>query len=703
MKKFITDIKTMVSLLMVGVAFVACSSDDSIIEESQQPANGKYTMTVEATKGSDDAVNSRTTRALSLDGKTLNATWAEGEEVTVYNETKKAALTGTLVAQSSGASTTLKGTLTGTIENGDQLKLKFLSPTYGTQDGTLTGSATSIDKVCDYAEATVSVTAVSGGNITTSTASFVNQQAIVKFTLKKKADNSDLEIPAATAFTVNDGTNDYTVTPTSATNVLFVAIPATSTVNLSTTVGGITYSYEKTGANLAAGNYYEIGVKLVRGTVNLANITGDTELLDGDIVTGTLGENHKISIAAGASVTLDGVNINGSGTWSSGNYAGINCLGDATIILADETTNSVKGFYQYYPGIHIPNGYTLNINGETAGTGSLTASSNGYAAGIGGGYNTYSCGNITINGGVVTATGGKYAAGIGSGYQTSCGTIIINGGMVEATAGQSGAGIGSGYSASCGAITINGGTITASGGYQSAGIGSGYNSSCGNITIENTVTRVYATKGHTLSDCIGAGRVGTCGTVTIGGVVGAISESPYTYPIQIKALSAATAEDVGKLAGQDGNIYKNAAAATSAGTTAVAKIIYVGSSTGVDAPYNHGLALALTDEASTMLWADAMTACSTTKNTNTPVIGASWMLASKDQWDTMISAAGSYTALRDGFTSVDGTNMQNNFYWSSTENDSDSSLASLYSFNFGMWLNMTKASFSAYVRACLAF
>lgn len=591
MKKFITEIKTMVALLMVGVAFVACSSDDSIIEEPQQPANGKYTMTVEATKCSDDAAGSRTTRALSLDGKTLNATWAKDEEVTVYNETKKAALTGTLVAQSSGASTTLKGTLTGTIENGDELKLKFLSPTYGTQDGTLTGSATSIDKVCDYAEATVSVTAVSGGNITTSTASFVNQQAIVKFTLKLKADNSDLEIPAATAFTVNDGTNDYTVTPTSATNVLFVAIPATGTVNLSTTVGGITYSYEKTGAGLLASKYYDITVKMNRVLVNLANITRDITLFDGDIVTGTLGENHKISIASGATVTLNGVNINGSETWSSGYYAGLNCLGDATIILADGTTNNVKGFDKTYPGIHIPSGYTLTING----TGTLNASTSkkdedySGSAGIGGGQ-SLACGNIIINGGTITATGGKEAAGIGSGrVYTSCGTITINGGTVTASGGQSGAGIGCGALSSCGAITISGGTVTATGGYSGAGIGCGVNhtscgdisitggsvvatggsyaagigsgdnnSSCGDInisggtveatggsyaagigsgtssscqaiTIASTVTRVTATKG-TSANAIGTGVYGNCGTITIGGsVTGNISTSPYTY------------------------------------------------------------------------------------------------------------------------------------------------------------------------------
>ena len=43
------------------------------------------------------------------------------------------------------------------------------------------------------------------------------------------------------------------------------------------------------------------------------------------------------------------------------------------------------------------------------------------------------------------------------------------------------------------------------------------------------MTSVTATKGFDAPNSIGAGYNGTCGTVTIGGNVGAITESPYTY------------------------------------------------------------------------------------------------------------------------------------------------------------------------------
>jgi len=166
-----------------------------------------------------------------------------------------------------------------------------------------------------------------------------------------------------------------------------------------------------------------------------------------------------------------------------------------------------------------------------------------------------------------------------------------------------------------------------------------------------------------------------------------------------KAAAEATAEDKGKLIGTDGNIYADVAAATAAGTTAVAKIIYIGT-TG-HATYSHGLALALTDEGH-MTWEAAMTACNTTKNTNTPVTDATWLLASKDQWNYMrgTNGAGSASALRTGFEDVSGTNMVADEYWSSTEDEDDCMF--VLDFNMGFWNSCDKSG-KRYVRACLAF
>ena len=112
----------------------------------------------------------------------------------------------------------------------------------------------------------------------------------------------------------------------------------------------------------------------------------------------------------------------------------------------------MKGFYEDYPGILAAVGKTLTIKG----TGSLTASSNGYGAGIGGG-NYISCGNIEIQGGTIMATGGDEAAGIGSGKDGSCGAITITDGVtsVTATKGEDASNsIGAGVDGSCGTVTI---------------------------------------------------------------------------------------------------------------------------------------------------------------------------------------------------------------------------------------------------------
>jgi len=260
----------------------------------------------------------------------------------------------------------------------------------------------------------------------------------------------------------------------------------------------------------------EAGAPAAGKTVDLSTLTADYEAKDGETLTGTLANNVKVSIADGATVTLKDVNITNLG--ENCDWAGINCPGNATLVL--EGTNTVcagrdGSDYNNYPGIYIAPDKTLTIQGD----GTLTAYSNGtnpYGGGIGGGYEI-ACGNIVINGGNITATGGESSAGIGGGYEIACGTITINGGNITATGGSCAAGIGGGDYASCGNITISGGTVSATGGDCSAGIGGGRsNGACGTITIKSTVTSVTATKGSGAPNSIGSGgENGTAITVNI--------------------------------------------------------------------------------------------------------------------------------------------------------------------------------------------
>lgn len=323
--------------------------------------------------------------------------------------------------------------------------------------------------------------------------------------------------------------------------------------------------------------------------INLATVATPYTAKNREMLTGILGggatNTGNVKIATGATVVLHNVEISSVDTGSGKQYAGIDCEGNATIVLSG--TNKVKGGAELKPAIYIPKNNTLTIRGS----GSLEADGTGCGAGIGGGE-YYDCGNIVIADGHITATAGTASAAIGSGRNRSCGTITISGGTVTASSTGTGAAIGSGETGSCGKISISGGTVTANSSNWSAAIGSGYNfascgtisisdgnvtatstglgagigsgkssgctgisitggtveaegtsgagigsgsdsgTTCGNITITNGVTRVTARKTDATTCSIGKGYGASCATVTIGGVEysGGITTSPYTYP-----------------------------------------------------------------------------------------------------------------------------------------------------------------------------
>jgi len=153
-----------------------------------------------------------------------------------------------------------------------------------------------------------------------------------------------------------------------------------------------------------------------------------------------------------------------------------------------------------------------------------------------------------------------------------------------------------------------------------------------------------------------------------------------------------TASDKNRVVCTDGTIYDNVAAATADGKTAAAKIIYI------DESSKAGLALALRDEGQ-YTQADGITACNN-KNTSMPVVGGTWKLASKSEWDKMISAAGSGEALFDGFSSVGGTDMLPH-YWSSEMDESG--VNGLIIQCLHGWSGFVSNAQTVPVRACLTF
>ena len=303
------------------------------------------------------------------------------------------------------------------------------------------------------------------------------------------------------------------------------------------TVSSISFNGNKSGAvgkdgtstgydlNAGAGGeyiYMHVTMATAKPVVVLTEETEEVTIFNGYTVTGSGGTYTHVSIADGATVTLDGITLNGK-DWAITPWAGITCLGDATLVLAEGTINNIatgnNWYYYKYPAISIPAGKTLTIRGK----GTVNAYANS-GAGIGGG-NEGSCGNITIMDGIVSAQSTN-GAGIGSGYEGSCGDITIEGGTINAQS-VNGAGIGSGNDASCGDITIEGGTVNVQS-VNGAGIGSGEYGSCSDITIKGGTVNVQSTNGAG----IGGGYQGSCGNITIeGGITQVIAYSKYDSPI----------------------------------------------------------------------------------------------------------------------------------------------------------------------------
>ncbi len=190
-----------------------------------------------------------------------------------------------------------------------------------------------------------------------------------------------------------------------------------------------------------------------------------------------------VEASATATITLNGVNIAAPDKQSA-----IDLLSGVklTLNLADNSTNTLTGGSggntNGAPGIHVPAGTALIIQGAGSlnVTGGASATSYG-GAGIGGGY-SQSGGDVIIEGGNVIATGGSNAAGIGGGALGDGGTTMIHGGTVTATGGKYAAGIGGGNSGAGGNITISGGNVTATGGENAAGIGGGNSGTSGTFS-----------------------------------------------------------------------------------------------------------------------------------------------------------------------------------------------------------------------------
>lgn len=510
-----------VALAMMMPAMVlttACSNDDDLVNNENTATKGyALPVTINVSRQGDKG----TTRATYTDNGdgTGSLGFSAGDKLFVKGHASGTAgfFAGTLTMVSAG---TFSGTIyTENLYDGDadallakagMVRATLLPDGYETP-GFLSisgsGATASISSDASKAFATSKAAAVEQFSYemsTTYSSGFALSPAnvILNFTITGLTASTEVTATFTDEYSKVISGN---VTTDGSGNATF-AIGVAGNTNLkycSLTVGGNAITLTSSDKYLTEGKIYNI-TRGTGATVDLSSKDANYTAQNGETLTGELGANVKISIADGATVILNNVNINGSGTWTSSNYAGITCEGDATIILSG--TNTVRGFTGYYPGLQAgPAGKTLTIKG----TGSLTARGANVqypgASGIGA-ARMVACGNIVIEGGNITAEGGYSGIGGAYGYsggeEGTCGDITITGGTVTATALSYGAGIGAGRGefGSCGNITISGGTVTAIATAKNtvaAAIGAGSESStCTSVTIGTGITSLTMTNGH---------------------------------------------------------------------------------------------------------------------------------------------------------------------------------------------------------------
>ena len=288
--------KTTKLFFMAALALMtaACSNDDNDL--TQQPAKAEgipFTATISISQ-------SASTRALTENGTTIEATWADGEKVAlIYTVSATTYVKEAEVTPQGDGTATISTTLEGSPADDTDVTIVYpASAVDGTtkdvktdllasQNGLLTGTGSIAEKYELRKTTTPAKLKIDGTTASLKgTVSLTNQNAIFKLTLKDIDGTSDV---SATSVVISDQTGVVTtVTPAPATNVMYVALPITAT----TLKFLVTDSDSKKYFNMASSP--KLSASYYRSTVKLATV-GDVILSTGKCAkAGTSGAVAKI-------------------------------------------------------------------------------------------------------------------------------------------------------------------------------------------------------------------------------------------------------------------------------------------------------------------------------------------------------------------------------------------------------------------------
>jgi hypothetical protein len=264
--------KTTKLFFMAALALMtaACSNDDNDL--TQQPAKAEgipFTATISLDQ-------SATTRALTENGTTIEATWATGEKVAlIYTVSATTYVEEAEVTPQGDGTATISTTLEGSPADDTDVTIVYpASAVDGTtkdvktdllasQNGLLTGTGSIAEKYELRKTTTPAKLKIDGTTASLKgTVSLTNQNAIFKLTLKDIDGANDV---SATSVVISDQTGVVTtVTPASGfEKVMYVALPTTATTLKFLVTGSDSKKYFNMASSLSLGaSYYQSTVKL---------------------------------------------------------------------------------------------------------------------------------------------------------------------------------------------------------------------------------------------------------------------------------------------------------------------------------------------------------------------------------------------------------------------------------------------------------
>ena len=307
-----TKTKIFIFLFASVIMLTGCTSDEFMQQQPQTPSGEgiPFTATISG-KAATRAITENTT------DKVLVTSWAVNEQVAlIHNDVVDVMKVSAIDATTKAA--TITGTITGSPKDGDDVQVVYPASAVdlttkevkadllAEQDGTI---ASNLDlRMSEGAKLKVGpASATINGTV-----GLANQLAIVKFSLKEDADGTPAL--AAEKFEIADKSDNtiITVTPSTATSDLYVAMdPATTqTFRFTAKKGDAAYYYSKYGATLAAGSYYQSPMTLtdmLHTPLTLEVTEDNTDITINNTLNKTIqyqiNGNDKISITSTENIT----------------------------------------------------------------------------------------------------------------------------------------------------------------------------------------------------------------------------------------------------------------------------------------------------------------------------------------------------------------------------------------------------------------